>query len=204
MALLLVSGATRTVGKFPVGRLVVPRGRNRPEALALTAGRWAMDNGAFREFDCGAFVRMLERFYPYRSGCLFVSVPDALGNAATTLLLWPFWSRLVRGIGYPAAFVAQDGQTVETAPWDEMACLFIGGTTTWKLGREARTLAAYAKARGLWLHVGRVNSRRRLRYITQMGADSYDGTSVSKYAETQIPKRLRWAEELRRQPELTL
>lgn len=205
--LLLVSGATRTVAEYPeVGTLIVPMAKNRPDALRLDARRWAMDNGAFNGFKPGPFMTMLEAFHAAHraSPCLFVVVPDVVGNAAETLRRWPFWSTVVRACGYPAAFVAQDGQTLETVPWDEMAALFIGGTTAFKLGPMARTLAGYAKARGLWVHVGRVNSHRRMRYVAQIGGDSFDGTSTSKYAKVHIPRRLRSAERIRRQPELVL
>ena len=40
----------------------------------------------------------------------------------------------------------------------------IGGTTSWKLGPAAAGLAAQARRRGLWVHLGRVNSLKRLRY----------------------------------------
>ena len=78
-----------------VGHLIVPRQWNDPETLDLTPGTWACDNGCFVGLDAGAFMRML---YAYRRkpGCLFVSVPDCVGDAAETLQLWGFWSQVVR------------------------------------------------------------------------------------------------------------
>lgn len=58
----------------------------------------------------------------------------------------------------------------------------------WKLGPGARQLAAAAKARGLWLHVGRVNSLRRLMSISSMGADSGDGTWVAAGPALNVPR----------------
>jgi len=151
-----------------------------------------MDNGAYAGFDAQAFVRMLERFYG-RRGCRFVAAPDAVADAHRTLQQWPFWSRLIRGVGFVPALVGQDGMTVEDIPWREIGTLFIGGTTEWKLGRQAMALTAYAKARGLWVHMGRVNSLKRIAYAVQLGCDSFDGSSFSKWPDRWIPKGIEWS-----------
>src|SRR5262245_51183092 len=106
--LLLVSGATRFARTAEVGHLIVPRQWNDPNELALQPQRWAMDNGCFTGLDVGAYMRML---YAFRDqlGCLFVTVPDAVGDAAETRYLWKFWSPVVRALGHRPAFVAQDG-----------------------------------------------------------------------------------------------
>jgi hypothetical protein len=172
--LLLVSGATGYQRDAQVGHLIVPRQWNDPSTLDLQPGTWAMDNGAFSGFDPGAFLRMLERFHTY-SGCLFVTAPDVVGDAAATLALWPFWSQLIGGIGRRPAFVAQDGLTDERVPWeqltDEEGVLFIGGTTEFKESQHARTLCGYAKARGIWVHWGRVNGKLRYELAMKAGAD---------------------------------
>lgn len=122
--LLLVSGATRYPRDAQVGHLIVPGSWNKPSSLGLVTGKWAMDNGAFGGgFDAGQFVAMLEAFEG-QHGCLFVTAPDVIyksrvGDAAATRRNWPFWSKLIRGLGYVPAFVAQDGLTPEQAPWDE-------------------------------------------------------------------------------------
>jgi hypothetical protein len=200
--LLLVSGATSFPRSEHVGTLVVPKSWNLVDKLPLQPGRWAMDNGAFSGFDEGAFVRMLERFYGCTEGCLFVTVPDVVSDAASTLHLWPFWSRLIRGLGYPVAFVAQDGLTPEGVPWGELDVLFIGGSTHYKESLEVRSLCAYAKARGVWVHWGRVNSKRRYKLALEMGVDSIDGTGFSMYPDTNIPKAQAWETAIRSQPSL--
>jgi hypothetical protein len=70
--------------------------------------------------------------------------------------------------------------------------LFIGGSTEWKLGAEARALAALAKNRGLWVHMGRVNSLRRLRYAADIGCDSVDGTYLAFGPDQNLPTQLTW------------
>src|SRR5215471_7148533 len=185
--ILFVSGATRTAKRFRVGELIVPGAGNSPDLLKLEPGRWAMDNGAYSGFDAAAFVRMLERFYG-RLGCRFVTAPDAVADAHQTLAQWPFWSKLIRGVGFVPALVAQDGMTVEDVPWSELGALFIGGSTEWKLGPQAATLIAYAKTRGLWVHVGRVNSQRRIWDMARKGVDSWDGTKYSRFSEVYLPE----------------
>lgn len=201
--LLLVSGATRYPRSPSVGHLIVPRQGNDPSALALTPGAWAMDNGAFSGFDAGAFVRMLQRFDRH-SGCLFVTAPDVVADAACTLDLWPFWSRLIRGVGRPPALVAQDGLTPESTPWQELGALFIGGTTAWKEGAMARTLCGIAKAKGLWVHWGRVNGRRRFGLAVEAGADSIDGSGFSIAPDSNIPRVAQWRAALDAQPRLDM
>jgi hypothetical protein len=188
--ILFVSGATPSVRRYlEVGELIVPAARNRPETLRLRPGWWAMDNGAFSQFDAELFVRMLEDFHG-RSGCRFVAAPDRVADAHQTLLQWPFWSRLIRGVGFVPALVAQDGLTVEDVPWKEIGALFIGGLDPWKLGPQATELIAYAKARGLWVHMGRLNSEQRIWRAEFRGVDSFDGSRHSWFPDTHIPNTL--------------
>jgi hypothetical protein len=197
--ILLVSGATSYPRSESIGHLIVPRQWNK--SLDLDPGRWAMDNGAFIGFEEGAFVRMLERFYS-RPGCLFVAAPDYVGDAAATRERWPFWSRLIRGLGLPPAFVAQDGIAAFGVPWDEIGALFIGGSTEFKESEQVRDLCDAAKARGLWVHWGRVNGKRRYELALKAGADSIDGSGFSMFPNETIPRVARWDAAINAQPEL--
>jgi hypothetical protein len=201
--IVLVSGATRFQRSERVGHLIVPKAWNKPQTLLLIPDMWAMDNGAFSGFDEGAFVRMMEQFYLF-PGCLFVTAPDVVGDAASTLARWPFWSALIRGLGLPPAFVAQDGLTPRRVPWDEMGALFIGGTTTFKESAYAMSLCGYARARHIWVHWGRVNGKRRYELALKAGADSIDGTGFSMFPDTNIPLVEEWETEIKQQPELGL
>jgi hypothetical protein len=194
--IIFLSGATPTANKYrnKIGELIVPSAGQRPDSLALVPGRWAMDNGAFVEFDVAAYVRMLELFYR-RPGCRFVTAPDRVGDAHATLQQWPFLSRLIRGLGFPPALVAQDGLTPQDVPWNELAAPFIGGHSEWKLGPQAQTLISLAHARGLWVHIGRVNTRHQIFDAARIGCDSFDGTGFSRWPDERIPKGLRWIED---------
>lgn len=115
---------------------------------------------------------MLERLRGL-AGCLFVVAPDVVADAESTGRLFREWRDQLAGV--PVAFVAQDGQRARSVPWDQFAALFIGGTTSYKLGPAAAELAADARARGKWVHMGRVNSYRRIAYARSIGCDSIDG-----------------------------
>lgn len=199
---LLVSGATKTMerlaGRFAgcLGWLTTPAAGNRLDGLIGSSGLpWAIDNGAFSGLDESAFRSLLTKSVG-RPGCLFVAVPDVVGNARATLDYFRVWSGEVRASGHPLAFVGQDGAEELEIPWDEFGAWFIGGTTTWKLSRASANLAAEAKRRGKWVHMGRVNSLRRIRTAYDFGCDSVDGTSMSMFGDRYIPKFCRWIESL--------
>lgn len=199
--ILLVSGATLHPRGESVGHLIVPKQWSRKTIAELHRHRWAIDNLAFKAFDSAAFLRTLEVFYQV-PGCLFAAAPDIVGDAAATRDAWPFWSKVIRGLGLRPAFVLQDGITAETVPWDEDIAVFVGGTTEFKESDHARSLIGIAKARGVWVHVGRVNGRRRYQMMLKAGADSIDGTGFSIAPDTNIPLAEEWRNETAQQPEL--
>ena len=47
-----------------------------------------------------------------------------------------------------------------------------------------------AKRAGKWIHVGRVNSERRIRWAASLGADSIDGTGWAVWRDTNLPRGL--------------
>ena len=198
--LLLVSGATRYPRSAAVGHLIVPRQWADPDSLDLSHP-WAMDNGCFVGFDPGAYMRMLYA-YRHKTGCVFVTAPDAVGDAAETRYLWKFWAPLIRSAGRTPAFVAQDGLTLDQVPWDEGIALFLGGTTKFKESPMARTLIGIAKAKGIWAHIGRVNGQRRYEMMLKAGGDSIDGSGFSRYPDTNIPLVDDWRRRIAEQPEL--
>lgn len=191
----LVSGATRTVAQHPtLGVLIEPRGRR---VQPVPSGRlWAMDNGAFSGFDAGAFVRMLDQWQG-RQGCLFVAAPDVVGDAAATLTLFRQWAPCIRAWGYPVAYVVQDGTPRVRVPWSECDAVFIGGSTAFKESQAAATVAGYARAKGHWVHMGRVNTRSRLRWAEDIGCQSVDGTGFSRFSEDYVKRVRRWTRQRR-------
>ncbi len=157
---------------------------------------WAADNGCF---NAATYVGD-ERWFawlgaqPHRAHCLFATAPDVMGDHAATLARSLPWLPRIRALGYEAAFVAQNGATVETLPWDDLDWLFIGGDDHFKL-RGSLPLIEAARARGKRVHVGRVNSRRRFRLFVAAGADSVDGTYLAFGPQANTPKLLGWIRE---------
>lgn len=139
---------------------------------------WAADNGRFsapQTYSDDRYLGWLAK-RPHQDACLFATAPDVVGDAAATLALsGPMFAR-IRALGYRVALVAQDGLERLTVPWSSFDALFIGGTTEWKLSEAAASLVREAKRRGKWVHMGRVNSLRRLRFAQSIGCDSADGT----------------------------
>jgi hypothetical protein len=84
-------------------------------------------------------------------------------------------------------------------PWNEFDALFIGGTTAWKLGPAAARLAQQGRQRGLWVHMGRVNSLRRLRYAASIGRHSVDGTHLTYGPRRKLPELLGWLQTVARE-----
>lgn len=173
-----------------------------------TGGRvWGADNGRFskpeRYTDAG-YLAWLGRLSPYRARCLFATAPDVVGDARATLALSAPLLPRIRALGYPAALVAQDGLEDLDVPWDAIDCLFVGGTTDWKLSPAAYGLAREAEERGKWTHMGRCNSLRRLRAATTGRYRSADGTQTAFRPDQTGPQMAGWLARLRQQMELPL
>jgi len=105
-------------------------------------------------------------------------------------------------LGYKSALVAQDGLENLDVPWDTFDCLFIGGTTDWKLSEPAYALTTEAKRRGKWAHMGRVNSFRRIVAASISSYDSVDGTLLTYGPDINIIKLKSWLDKLNKQPSL--
>ena len=155
--------------------MLQPRIRQRVPAGVV----WAADNGCYAQgpsFDADAWVDWLATYPGALRDCLFAVMPDVWGDAAATREQYGYYLPDVRGLGYRVAYVAQAGEQPAAVPWDLLDCLFFGGPDQWRHTERAWALAQEAQARGKWIHVGRVNSARRVRAWAQVGADSVDGT----------------------------
>lgn len=166
------------------------QGNRRPSGVV-----WCADNGCFGKGYPGdeKWLDWLRKHQGESGSCLFATAPDIVGNAAGTLSRSAPFLPQIRELGYPAALVAQDGLEHLDVPWDEFDVLFIGGSTVWKLSGAARGLIGEAKARGKWVHMGRVNSERRYRYAHSIGCDSVDGTFLTFGPSVLLPRLLGWS-----------
>lgn len=204
VGVIYLSGAVRAdvLTEPGLGVMLTPDMGNRPD---LSATAWAADNGCFSQgatFSIGRWLMWLERMQPYQATCLFAVAPDVLGDAVATWKRSRLLLPLLRDMGWPAALVAQDGMEHTHIHWRAFDALFIGGSTRWKLSPQAAQLVAEAKQRGKWVHMGRVNSARRLRIAAEMGCDSADGTFLAYGPDRNIKRVRRWLSDLETRPSL--
>lgn len=173
-----------------LGVIETPAQGNAP----VEGAAWCADNGCFSDAYPGddAWFAWLEANAERASSCVFAVAPDVVGEAWATQVRSMPWLARIRDLGYPAAYVAQDGARADRVPWGHFDALFLGGTTEWKLGPTARALTYEAKGRGLHVHMGRVNSLKRLRYAEMIGCDSVDGTYLTKAPDVNLPRLLGW------------
>lgn len=196
-----------------IGLLVQPG--NRYDHQVHRYPSWAGDNGAFTKtakgFKPENFIEMLDRpaLLAARATCQFIVAPDKLvvlpdgtvvGDALGTLAQFSEWAAIIRSRGFPVALVAQDGleQMLDLVEWDLLDVLFIGGSTEWKLGEGAQVCINEARRRGKRIHMGRVNSGRRMARAQQMGCDSADGTFLAFGPEKNLPRLVSWLDDCAR------
>ena len=173
-----------------IGQICTPASGN-----AVTPGvDWVADNGVFGDTYPGdeKYLAWLDERTWARARCAFAVAPDVVCDAQATLDRSAPMLTAIRRAGYPVALAAQNGLENLTVPWADFDVLFLGGDTAWKLGPHARQLTVEAKARGKRVHMGRVNSGRRIRYAAYIGCHSADGTYLAHGPDQNLPKLLGW------------
>lgn len=187
-----------------IGCMTTPAQGNRVPDEAL----YACDNGKFGKGWPGAdawfdwLTRTVTRYGPDR--CLWAVAPDVPFDAAGTLTESLPWLARIRELDIPAAFAAQDGcdEISDGLPWDAFDVLFIAGSTEWKVGTVAESLAREARQRGHGIHMGRVNGLRRLRTAQWFGCGSADGTYLAYGPDINLARLLRWLRVIEQTPTL--
>ena len=165
-----------------------------PKSWRAPAGVYACDNGVYGAFQKGkvwddqmhhAFLGMLNKI-PADNPPLWVLLPDAVADWPRTVELAAMYLPLVRQRRLPVAIALQDGCNFEEVMGFAPDWVFVAGSTEWK---EANILTAcrFFHARGIKVHVGRVNTRRRLMLCQSAGADSADGTTLNKFLNATLP-----------------
>lgn len=209
--MIYLTGAVKKDGEAlkdrkDIGVLLTFRSAGRTDGRTqyLTDSLWAADNGCFTNpnIEISEYLAWLETLSEFAATCLFATAPDIVGDAAAT------WERSqpilpkIRAAGFAAALVAQDGIEDRPIAWDEFDCLFIGGSTEWKLSSNTFWLCREAIKQGKWVHMGRVNSMRRLLQARFAGCNSADGTFLAFGPDINFPKLTSWLDFIDRQPTL--
>ena len=143
----------------------------------------ACDNGCFNGLNVKRFNSMLMKAEKSNATIQWVAVPDVVGDAQETHNLFQEWNTSIQ---FPLAYVLQDGVENVEIPFDDIVCLFIGGTTEFKLSKTARDVVRTGQRLGKWIHMGRVNTDKRLKYAMLIGVDSVDGTGYLRYRSREL------------------
>jgi hypothetical protein len=207
---LMISGASKNLDHLAqfgaareyLGVMATPNTGNRIDWVCGLGLPWCVDNAAFdaKRFSTRKYLALLEKVARAPSRPAFVAVPDQAPRPGDvdhshchpcTAYLFERWYRVLElgGLaGLPLAFVAQNGlDDVADVPWDLISCVFVGGDNDFKLGDFVMMdLIPEARRRGKWVHVGRVNGRRRIRHAYMGEADSVDGSSMSRFPDRYI------------------
>lgn len=149
---------------------------------------YALDNGAWTAFQKGepfneaAFCAALDKL---GAGADWTVLPDVVMGGAASLELSLRWMPRVLDASPRALIAVQNG--MEPADVRDLlgprVGIFVGGDSTWK-EQTIGTWAELGREVGCWVHVGRVNTARRIAICTAEGVTSFDGSSASRYAKT--------------------
>lgn len=153
--------------------------------------RYGLDNGAWTAHQRGGSFD--ERLFSVAlakmgQGADWTVVPDIVGGGLESLKLSLRWLPSVLDATQVALIAVQDGMSFGDVGHllGKRVGLFVGGSTPWKLS----TIDGWAKLgrdAGCWVHVGRVNTVKRILSCSIAGVHSFDGTSASRYCKT-LPK----------------
>ena len=148
------------------------------------ASPYVLDNGAWnaytqsRPFDSVGFRKALSRA---GEGAEWTVVPDIVAGGLKSLDMSLSWLDEVKAYGM-CLLAVQDGiepHHVEPYLGPDVG-IAIGGSTEWKVSR-ARDWGILAKQTNCYLHVLRVNTKKRIKLCHYIGADSFDGSSVARF-----------------------
>jgi hypothetical protein len=151
------------------------------ERICGDNGAWA-DFRAGREFDEDAYERFLD-WLPVTPDWLVL--PDIVAGGLRSLALSVRYSNRCAAVSPLCLLAVQDGiEPTDVAPLvGPRLGIFLGGSTEWKLKRMIEW-GSFCAERGIHYHVARVNTLKRMYLAIAAGADSIDGSSVSRYAVT--------------------
>lgn len=171
--------------------LVSAAGEHRDEGFP-----YALDNGAYawwqRELagepvdwfagtTWAPYVALLDKM---GANADFAVVPDIPARANSLALSLRWLPEVMRRT--PRALIpVQNGMSInQVAPHlGPNIGVFVGGDTAWKEWAVGHW-GPWCAERGIWCHVGRVNTARRIRLCSLGRCTSFDGSSASRYAKT--------------------
>ncbi|WP_137887604.1 hypothetical protein [Pseudomonas sp. 2FE] len=150
--------------------------------------RYALDNGAWsafqqgRSFDEAAFGVALDKLGEHAD---WVVIPDIVAGGMESLDFSVKWLDRLQGFPQTLLLAVQDGMQPDDVRelLNPSVGIFVGGSTAWKL-KTMESWGVLARRRNCYLHVGRVNSARRIAMCAAACASSFDGTSATRFAQS--------------------
>lgn len=187
----MVSYASRTGTKRNLAELRAAGWRllvSAKGALRTEGFRYALDNGAWSAFTHGepfdeiAFGKAVDLLGERAD---WIVLPDIVAGGLPSLEFSLRWLERLKGIPTKLLLAVQNGMKPDDVReyLSPAVGLFVGGCTDWKLA-TVNSWGALARRRCCHLHVGRVNSAKRIVLCAAAGANSIDGTSASRFANT--------------------
>lgn len=191
----MISYASRT----GTGRNLAALRRAGWGLMISRAGEWrtegfiriAIDNGAWSDYQAGRPFdeEQYERFLNWVEAQAIVPdwcvLPDVVAGGAASLELSARYKNRCAAVAPLALIAVQDG--MEEEDLEDLVGpgvgIFLGGSTAWKLARMAQW-GRFCARRGIYYHVARVNTAKRMFMALAAGADSVDGSSASRYSVT--------------------
>lgn len=170
------------------GLLVSAKGVLRTEGF----DNYMLDNGAWSAFtqgvpfDEGAFAKAFDLL---GEKAKMVVLPDIVCGGLRSLAMSLAWLEKLKHAPTTLLIAVQDGMIPDDVRdhLNPSVGIFLGGSTDWKL-KTANSWGLLARRRRCHLHVGRVNSAKRMLLCSAAaGAHSVDGTSASMYSKTVAP-----------------
>lgn len=164
------------------GLLISAYGEHRNEGwtdIMLDPGTWS--TRASGGWDANRFVDLLDAFGHTSEQTI---APDIVAGGRASLDLSLAWLDDLLALGRPVLLAAQDGLNLDDVRphLSERVGVAVGGSTGWKW-RTASSWARLAKECGARCHVLRANSERMIAHASAIGADSFDGSGPSVFAD---------------------
>jgi hypothetical protein len=166
-----------------------------PTAWQTPYTSYACDNGVYANFMKGRgwdnemdvqYREMLSKL-PADNPPMWVLLPDVVADWKATVELGRIYLPILKQLCIPVAVALQDGCDFNEALQFDPDWVFVGGSTEWKLANVSR-ICQFFRPKGIKVHVGRVNTARRVRLCQSAGADSCDGTTLNKFCNKNLPR----------------
>lgn len=151
---------------------------------------YALDNGAYlchtkqQAFDHDAFLLYLDQYVAFAD---WVVLPDVVCDSKKTLDLADVYiDKILNRYGSCKMLIVwQDGmKRSDLLPFVRSGIgVFVGGSTEGKM-QNLKWIGDLCNSFGVWSHVGRVNSIKRLDAVLGCGINSFDGSGLVRFLPT--------------------